>query len=71
MITGDAMVRALKRAGFDVIRTRGPHKFLAHKDGRTTTVPSHGNATLKPGTLRGLLRRSNDRRQFGANTGGL
>ncbi|GAC1411935.1 MAG: hypothetical protein NVSMB64_22040 [Candidatus Velthaea sp.] len=50
------MIGALKRAGFNVIRTRGSHQFLAHEDGRTTTVPSHGKTTLKPGTLRGILR---------------
>ncbi|MGA2396369.1 MAG: type II toxin-antitoxin system HicA family toxin [Candidatus Lustribacter sp.] len=50
------MLRILRRAGFVVQRTRGSHHFLAHSDGRTTTVPVHGSAPLRPGTLRGILR---------------
>lgn len=56
VVTGEAMLRALKRAGFSLARIRGSHHFLEHADGRTTTVPIHAGATLKPGTLRGILR---------------
>jgi predicted RNA binding protein YcfA (HicA-like mRNA interferase family) len=56
VVTGDAMLRALKHAGFNVTRVRGSHYFLAHADGRKTTVPVHSGATLKSGTLHGILR---------------
>jgi len=49
------MVRFLQPQGFNVIRVRGSHHFMERGDARTT-VPVHGNETLKIGTLRGILR---------------
>ena len=60
-ITGDELVRALQREGFEVVRRRGSHvqvrKSIA---GETVTfpVPVHKGKTLKPGTLRGILRKA-------------
>jgi predicted RNA binding protein YcfA (HicA-like mRNA interferase family) len=49
------MVRFLESQGFTVVRIRGSHHALAR--GNThTTVPVHGNQTLRIGTLRGILR---------------
>ncbi len=56
VVTGGAMLRALRRAGFVVSRVTGSHHFLAHPDGRKTSVPVHGAATLKAGTLHAILR---------------
>jgi predicted RNA binding protein YcfA (HicA-like mRNA interferase family) len=56
VVTGSAVLRALKRVGFVVSRVSGSHYFLAHPDGRKTSVPVHAGATLKPGTLHGILR---------------
>jgi predicted RNA binding protein YcfA (HicA-like mRNA interferase family) len=56
VVTGNAVLRALKQAGFVVSRVNGSHHFLAHSDGRKTSVPVHAGATLKPGTLHGILR---------------
>ena len=53
--SGKAMVRFLQEQGFSLLRVRGSHHFLAGND-RTTSVPVHGNETLKIGTLRGILR---------------
>jgi len=53
--SGKEMVRFLERQGFSVIRVRGSHHFMERGDARTT-VPVHGNQTLKIGTLRGILR---------------
>jgi len=56
-VTGDELVRALQREGFEVVRRRGSHvqvrKSIA---GETVTfpVPVHKGKTLKPGTLRGM-----------------
>ncbi|MBC8351192.1 MAG: type II toxin-antitoxin system HicA family toxin [Planctomycetes bacterium] len=49
------MVRFLGQQGFTLMRVRGSHHFMARGDQRTT-VPVHGNQTLKIGTLRGILR---------------
>ena len=49
------MIRFLQYNGFAVVRIRGSHHVMARGPLRTT-VPVHGNATLKVGTLRGILR---------------
>ena len=53
--SGKEMVRFLERQGYRVLRIRGSHHFLERGD-RRTSVPVHGNAPLKIGTLRGILR---------------
>jgi predicted RNA binding protein YcfA (HicA-like mRNA interferase family) len=55
-ITGQEMVDALCRAGFQVVRTRGSHVFLQHPDGRTTVVPVHRGETLGGGLTAKILR---------------
>ena len=54
-ITGKELIRALKRAGFVVVRTRGSHHRLRHSDGRVTTVPVHAGETIGPGLLGQIL----------------
>jgi predicted RNA binding protein YcfA (HicA-like mRNA interferase family) len=54
-ITGKEMVRFLEGQGFALVRVRGSHHFF-DRDGTHTTVPVHGNNTLKVGTLRSILR---------------
>ena len=53
--TGAEMVRFPESQGFAVVRIRGSHYILA-KEALRTTVPVHGNQTLRIGTLRGILR---------------
>ena len=53
--SGKEMVQFLERRGFAVLRIRGSHHFMEQGDHRTT-VPVHGNTTLKLGTLRSILR---------------
>ena len=59
-VTGADLAGALERAGFVVTRRRGSHVQLRREeaDGTTTTfpVPVHTGKTIKPGTLRGILR---------------
>jgi predicted RNA binding protein YcfA (HicA-like mRNA interferase family) len=55
-VTGSDVVRALRRIGFDTVRQRGSHVFLAHPDGRATVVPVHAGETLGPGLLRKIAR---------------
>ncbi|MCD6361884.1 MAG: type II toxin-antitoxin system HicA family toxin [Armatimonadetes bacterium] len=54
-LSGDQVVQALKRAGWEQVRVRGSHVML-QKQGRdyTLSVPRH--RTIGPGLLRGLIR---------------
>jgi predicted RNA binding protein YcfA (HicA-like mRNA interferase family) len=49
------MVRFLERQGLQLVRIVGSHHFMDGADKRTT-VPVHGNRSLKIGTLRSILR---------------
>ena len=47
---------ALRKAGFEVARIKGSHRFLRHPDGRGTVVPVHAGETIGPGLLAAILR---------------
>ncbi len=49
------MLDFLQRQGFSVVRIRGSHHVVNRGD-QYTTVPVHGNQSLKIGTLRKILR---------------
>lgn len=54
VISGTQLVRALERAGWQVVRQRGSHVRLRHPQRSTPlTVPLHRE--LKRGTLNGIL----------------
>ena len=55
-VTGKALILALRKIGFEVLRINGSHHFLRHPDGRTTVVPVHSGETLGPGLLSKILR---------------
>lgn len=55
-VTGKALILALRKIGFEVLRIRGGHHFLRHPDSRTTVVPVHSGETLGPGLLSKILR---------------
>jgi predicted RNA binding protein YcfA (HicA-like mRNA interferase family) len=48
----------LRSHGFEVVRERGKgsHRFLQHRDGRTTTVSGNEGDDMPRGTLRKVLR---------------
>jgi len=55
VISGRECVKALQRAGFTVRRQRGSHIALQKDDPYTVvSVPNH--KTLKPGTLRRIIK---------------
>ena len=54
--TGPDLIAALGRGGFHVVRVRGSHHFLRHKDGRATVVPVHPGEMVGPGLLHKILR---------------
>jgi predicted RNA binding protein YcfA (HicA-like mRNA interferase family) len=53
--SGKELVRFREQQRFVLVRIRGSHHFMERADARTS-VPVHGNQTLKIGTLRGILR---------------
>ncbi len=55
-ITGNRLIRALRKLGFEVIRTKGSHHFLQYQDGRCTVVPLHRSETIGRGLLAQILR---------------
>lgn len=60
-VTGDELVNALKKAGFEGARQRGSHVQLTKQveGGKVTfPVPVHAGKIIKPGTLNGILRKA-------------
>lgn len=55
-ITGVQLVSALRKAGFEIVRTRGSHHFLRDGAGRCTVVPVHRGELLGVGLLSEILR---------------
>ncbi len=53
--SGKELLDFLRKQGFEIVRIRGSHHFLQRGELRTT-VPVHGQRTLKLGTLLGVLR---------------
>lgn len=52
----EKVVKALQKAGFEVVRQRGSHIFMRHHDGRATVVPFHKGEDLGRGLLRSIIR---------------
>ena len=50
-LTGEQVIKALRKAGFQVIRRRGSHIFLKRPDGRATVVPVHKGESVGRGLL--------------------
>jgi predicted RNA binding protein YcfA (HicA-like mRNA interferase family) len=50
------LVRALEKAGFQVIRQKGSHVRMKHPEGRVVTVPVHPGQDVGRGLLRKVLR---------------
>lgn len=59
-VSARQVLAALRRAGFVVDRISGSHHMLVHTIDarRTVTVPFHGARSLRPGTLRNILRQA-------------
>ena len=50
------MDKILRRLGFNAVRQNGSHVFYRHSDGRTTTLPNHGNRDIARPLMREILR---------------
>ncbi len=55
-LTGQEIIAALKKTGFEVLRIKGSHHFLIHADGRRTVVPVHRGEVIGPGLMLKILR---------------
>ena len=57
-VPGHRLVRALEKSGFVILRQRGSHVLLRHREdlSRRVTIPLHGSTPVKLGTLRAILR---------------
>jgi predicted RNA binding protein YcfA (HicA-like mRNA interferase family) len=55
VVRGDAVVAALRKAGFSVLRVTGSHYVLGHADGRRTVVPVHRGKDIKRGLMRKII----------------
>ncbi|MGD9160539.1 MAG: type II toxin-antitoxin system HicA family toxin [Desulfobacteraceae bacterium] len=55
-LTGNRLIRALRKFGFEVIRIKGSHHFLQHRDGRCTVIPVHRGESIGSGLLAQILR---------------
>lgn len=55
-INGKTVIKILAKFGFEVVRIKGSHYYLKHKDGRCTVVPVHGNEMIGPGLLNKTLK---------------
>lgn len=56
MVNFKTMDKLLHRLGFTAARQKGSHVFYRHQDGRTTTLPHHGNRDLARPLMREILR---------------
>ena len=54
-LRGRDLVAALKKADFEVIRTKGSHYFMRHFDGRCTVIPVHAGEIIGPGLMNKIL----------------
>lgn len=50
------MDKVLHRLGFIAVRQKGSLVFYRHADGRTTTLPHHGNRDIARPLIREILR---------------
>lgn len=50
------MDKVLRQLGFIPVRQKGSHVFYRHPDGRTTTLPNHGNKDIARPLIREILR---------------
>jgi predicted RNA binding protein YcfA (HicA-like mRNA interferase family) len=56
-ISGKRMCRILESHGWQLARISGSYHIYRHPDSdRRISVPVHGNADLKPGTQRRIMR---------------
>lgn len=56
-MNGKLVIKRLQEAGFNLLHVRGSHHILGNGT-RKVTVPVHGSADLKTGTLKSIEKQS-------------
>jgi predicted RNA binding protein YcfA (HicA-like mRNA interferase family) len=56
-LKADEVIRALRKADFEIARIKGSHHILRHRDdpSRGTVVPVHAGKDIKRGLLRKII----------------
>jgi predicted RNA binding protein YcfA (HicA-like mRNA interferase family) len=55
-VTAPALITALEKIGFVIIRQKGSHVRMKHDDGRVVTIPVHTGKDIGKGLLLKILR---------------
>ena len=55
-VTGKELVAALEKVDFSIVRQKGSHVRMKHKDNRVVSIPVHGRKALGKGLLLKILR---------------
>jgi predicted RNA binding protein YcfA (HicA-like mRNA interferase family) len=58
-VTAADVIRVLERHGFSLDRQKGGHKIFLDAAGKRVTVPYHAGKTLRPKTLKSILKDAN------------
>jgi len=56
VLSGQEVIKILRKIGFEVVRQKGSHVYLRHTDGRATVVPIHKGRDIDRGLLRKIIR---------------
>jgi predicted RNA binding protein YcfA (HicA-like mRNA interferase family) len=55
-LTGQQIIKALHKAGFQIFRQRGSHVYMKHLDGRATVIPVHRGESVGRGLLSTIIK---------------
>jgi len=55
VLTGKALLKALRKQGFRVLRRKGSHVFVESPAGHGTVIPIHAHEDLGKGLLKSIL----------------
>lgn len=55
-LKGKELIEILKNHGFKLVRIRGSHHSMKHRDGRYTVVPVHAGEIIGVGLLLKILK---------------
>ena len=50
-LTGEQVIKSLRKEGFEVARRKSSHVMLKHPDGRGTVVPVHSGEIIGAGLM--------------------
>ena len=54
-LTGEQIIKALNKAGFQVVKQKGSHKYFKNSDNRATVVPVHKGEIVSSGLFKKMI----------------